>query len=149
MATIIDTNSLGSAKEATCHFMPCTIDHDGEAKVSGFFSQTFSSDSSNGMTASFRGRPLNGVKIDLPTGYTGYVLQEPRAQSTEEEDRHLVVTDTFKKFSAWNLDKKPTSDDIVQRAMQWVDIADAIHRPVAASSEDSSQDDSQRSLKGH
>ena len=48
MATVIDVNSVRTAENAESHYLPCSIDYDGKAKVAGYFKKTISNDSSNG-----------------------------------------------------------------------------------------------------
>ncbi|XP_059162022.1 ribonuclease H2 subunit C-like [Physella acuta] len=152
MATTIDVNStlsLSDTSKGNCRYIPCRIHFDGKAKVSDFFQKTICDESSNGnkeLAATFRGRPLNGVEVNLPSGFTGLVLKEHHKRTTEDEERKLIATHSFDKFTHWNLDKQPTSDDLIQRALQWVDISSALHKPVKM---DSDQSSSQTSMKGH
>ncbi|KAK2168715.1 hypothetical protein NP493_1223g00018, partial [Ridgeia piscesae] len=92
-----------------------------------------------GFVTSFRGRPLRGEKLHPPRGYTGVVLEE--RQTEEGEDRTMKVTHTFKDFTYWNLDARPSVNDKIVQVMHWVDLAKVIHRPV-------NEDDSQRSVVG-
>ncbi|CAG5123702.1 unnamed protein product [Candidula unifasciata] len=147
MAIFIDTKSVQKAVTDSCHFVPCEIDFNGEAKVEDFFCKTITPSATDGddMTAFFRGRPLNGSEITLPDGYTGLVLREPHKRSTEDEDRTLTATHKFNNFTYWNLDKQTTPDDLIQKALQWVDISSALHKPVSL---ESSPESSQGSVKG-
>ncbi|BFZ12251.1 hypothetical protein BsWGS_15290 [Bradybaena similaris] len=151
MAIFIDTKSTQKAVTDSCHFVPCEIDFNGEAKVAEFFSKTIAptNNAADGggddLTAFFRGRPLNGTEVTLPNGYTGVVLKEPHKRSTEDEDRTLTATHKFESFTYWNLDKLTTPDDLIQKALQWVDISCALHQPVSL---EVSQENSQSSVKG-
>ncbi|CAL1536913.1 unnamed protein product [Lymnaea stagnalis] len=129
MATLLDIKSLVNSKTETCHFLPCEIDFDGGAKVSSFFIKTVSQEFSHEkhISATFRGRPLKGEEVELPTGYTGLVVKEHHKRSTEDEDRNLAAIHRFDKFTHWNLDKTPTPDDSIHRALQWVDISAALY----------------------
>lgn len=49
------------------------------------------------MSASFRGRSLNGCVLNLPAGYTGYVMKEDKRPFTDEEVRNECL-DYFCKF---------------------------------------------------
>ncbi|GFS12559.1 ribonuclease H2 subunit C-like [Elysia marginata] len=148
MATTIDTKSLQFASAVdTCHLMPCKIHLDGEANASDFFHSSISQDgkeNGDSITGTFRGRPLNGKVLNVPSGYTGVLVTEPHKRPTEEEDRLLVASHKYDKFTYWNLDKEPTSDDLVQKALQWVDLSSVLHNPI---SPEESQD-SQESMKG-
>ena len=54
------------------------------------------------------------------------MLTERGKRSTEEEDRLLLVSHKFDHFTYWNLDKEPSSDDLTQRAMQWIDLSSVV-----------------------
>ncbi|RUS68498.1 hypothetical protein EGW08_023740 [Elysia chlorotica] len=144
MATFIDTKSLQSSSALdSCHLMPCKISHDGEAKTSNFFHPSIKEEGEL-KTGTFRGRPLNGKVLNVPSGYTGVMLTEPHKRATEEEDRVLLASQKFDSFTYWNLDKEPSSDDQIQRALQWIDLSAVLHKPI---SPENSQD-SQESVKG-
>merc|ERR1712150_76357 len=134
MGTLIDVKSVSQAKEESCHFIPCEIQFDGNANIDNFFLTTVSKKESNEkeFQSTFRGRPLEGEEIQVPSGYRGLIVNEPHARATEDENRQMVVTHTFDKFIHWNLDKQPSEDDPVQRAFQWMDISEAIHRPITS-----------------
>ncbi|KAK7504898.1 hypothetical protein BaRGS_00003926 [Batillaria attramentaria] len=72
----------------------------------------------------------------------GLVLREQGMAATEDQDRVLRVDRQFSSFTAWNLDKPPSADDKINKTLQWLALAKALHRPV---DEDSS---SQRSVTG-
>ena len=48
MATTIDSKSLENAVESKCHFLPCTIEYNGNANISNFFSPTILDDAGDG-----------------------------------------------------------------------------------------------------
>lgn len=75
--------------------------------------------------ASFRGRKLNGEKVVLPEGYVGYVLNEVKVPLKNEDDR-FIVDGTFEEFTYWNWNTKPSSNDPIRRAFEWLDIAEAV-----------------------
>ena len=56
----------------------------------------------------------------------GVILREQGRAVTEEEDRHLKVDQTFKSFTHWNLDKPNSGDDKINKAMQWINIAQIV-----------------------
>lgn len=82
------------------------------------------------MTVSFRGRALKGQEVSCPHGYTGLVLKEDHKPTSDQEDRTVRVESVFNRFTYWNLETPPTSDDGVVMAMAWPDLAAAIHGPV-------------------
>ena len=55
-------------RRSAAHLLPCDIQYDGSAPVSRYFKP-------NGDEAAFRGRHLCGMKLPLPAGYSGAVLQ--------------------------------------------------------------------------
>ncbi|KAH9519582.1 hypothetical protein Btru_003072 [Bulinus truncatus] len=64
----------------------CEMQLDGEAEVSNFFNTTIcqtehtSAEDSETLTAVFRGRPLKGIEITLPAGYSGTYIKEPKSE---------------------------------------------------------------------
>nr|XP_054759443.1 ribonuclease H2 subunit C-like [Lytechinus pictus] len=85
-----------------------------------------------GQQVSFRGRLLRGQEIPIPEGYKGVILKEPSKPFTEDEDRTLKATHSFDKFTYWNLETAPSTNDMIQRALAWTNIASAVHSPVSS-----------------
>ncbi|GLH13436.1 hypothetical protein R5R35_002956 [Gryllus longicercus] len=129
MVIHVKCNSNAFKSESNVHYMPCKINFDGNATVSKYLQPCVKS-GSTGLTVSFRGHPLNGKEINLPTNYKGIVLQERVKPLTEDADRNLHVVNTFKSITYWNWDKIPNHDDAFIAAMDWIDIAEALHSPV-------------------
>lgn len=73
-------------------------------------------DDSKILTASFRGRPLLGTKVELPAGFKGKVVGK---------DKNDIKS--FNEFYYWNWDEKPCEDDEILKALQWLKLAKAIH----------------------
>ncbi|XP_041353046.1 ribonuclease H2 subunit C-like isoform X1 [Gigantopelta aegis] len=141
MTTSIDTNSQTISDVKHCHLLPCEIQYSGDANVASYFQSSIRSDENKGLTACIRGRPLNGQEVELPRGYTGIILKENHRQVTEDDDRHLIATHKFEKFTYWNLDKVPSADDRLVKALHWINIAKVLHRPV-------DEESSQKSVTG-
>lgn len=78
----------------------------------------------NNLKASFRGRPLNGKKIQLPEGFAFARV------SKSENENQLVASDLSKEATYWNLDKLPSSNDPVPQALQWLQLSADIHSHV-------------------
>ncbi|XP_002741115.1 ribonuclease H2 subunit C-like [Saccoglossus kowalevskii] len=136
MAVYVDRTSLEIDNEedpSRICSIPCKIGHDGEANVDKYFYSTISKTDAD-MSSSFRGRGLNGKHLDLPDGYTGIVLKEDKKPFLEEEDRHFKVTHKFNKFTYWNWDCLPSSNDAMIKSMLWPTIAKAIHSPISTES---------------
>merc|ERR1711976_443368 len=130
MAIEIDAHSLRNVGvEAKAHLLPCHVDYDGQCKANEFFHNCTREKTGEGYIASFRGRPLDGKSVRIPEGFTGYVLEEPRKEFGEEENRTFRAVKKFKEFTLWNLDKPPSDYDKYPNAMKWIDIAAAIHTP--------------------
>ncbi|KAK9888392.1 hypothetical protein WA026_000643 [Henosepilachna vigintioctopunctata] len=110
------------------HSMPFKIHADCDAQISKYFLQT--PIEKEILSASFRGHPLLGKEIQIPAGYRGVVLHETMKPATEKEDRKFYVIHTFDKFKYWNWEKAPSKNDPLVQAMDWIDIAEALHSPV-------------------
>ncbi|CAI5652429.1 ribonuclease H2 subunit C isoform X1 [Oreochromis niloticus] len=122
-------SSVGQAPQAPVHLMPCEIEHNGPAQVNQYFTAT-TKDQKQDKSVSFRGRGLKGQKISCPQGYTGLVLKEINKPGSDQEDRTVKVSSVFDKMTYWNLETPPNSDDTIVMAMDWPDLAEAIHAPV-------------------
>jgi len=139
---------------SSIHLLPCRIQSDSVAAVSQYFVPTIitNSQSDNSRTtlkASFRGRPLEGERVELPPGYIGLVLSEEVNSSKSKEDssskskedskvreenssksreeRTLTVENKFKSLTQWNLDQAPGLSDKFTQALKWLEISQAIH----------------------
>lgn len=123
-------------KDSSVHFFPCEIKYNGEAEVDRYFNTSIKEckreDGEEMLTATFRGRPLNGKIERVPSGYTGIIMKEQRRPFTEEEERTVTVTHTFDKFHYWNLDKKPSADDRFSQMLDWVELSKTLHSPTEA-----------------
>ncbi|XP_030594693.1 ribonuclease H2 subunit C [Archocentrus centrarchus] len=117
------------APRAPVHLMPCEIEHNGPAQVDQYFTATIK-DCKKEKSVSFRGRGLKGQEISCPQGYTGLVLKEINKPGSDQEDRTVRVSSVFDKMTYWNLETPPTSDDTIVMAMEWPELAEAIHGPV-------------------
>ena len=98
--------------EVTLHYLPCKVETDCEgdtpkdpsserrgrrpAEVDSYFEPVIregsgtirmSTESSQVLTATFRGRPLKGMEISVPEGYRGVVLRE---QGTVSHDSQVL-----------------------------------------------------------
>ncbi|XP_072293764.1 ribonuclease H2 subunit C [Eucyclogobius newberryi] len=119
----------GQAERAPVHLLPCELEHNGPAQIMEYFCATVK-DHKPEKTVSFRGRELKGQEVSCPQRCTGLVLKEVNRPGSEEEDRTVRVTSVFDKLTYWNLETPPSSDDTIVRAMDWPELAEAIHGPV-------------------
>ncbi|XP_008325084.1 ribonuclease H2 subunit C [Cynoglossus semilaevis] len=121
--------SLDQTQRAAVHLLPCEIEHNGSAQVSQYFTATLK-DRKHEKTVSLRGRGLKGQEISCQQGYTGLVLKEFNKPGSDQEDRTVKVSSVFDKLTYWNLETPPNSDDTIVTAMDWPELAEAIHGPV-------------------
>ena len=128
----------GESTKAHAHFLPCSISANGDAPVNQYFCSTIRPQTSGSgpyETATFRGRPLAGKELKLPDGYRATVLREENRPSTDVEERNVTATIHFDRFHYWNLENVPSDNDKLVQAMQWMDVAAAIHKPAVLSEE--------------
>ena len=90
---VISLDLSGRRVGAAVHHLPCSIRHDGAAKVSTFFvpepapaagggaADAAADASAPTLVAYFRGRRLDGTVVALPRGVTGAVLREVAADA--------------------------------------------------------------------
>ncbi|XP_063372111.1 ribonuclease H2 subunit C [Cydia amplana] len=122
--TLQKTNK--EAFEQRAHYVPCKVEEDGPANVEKYF-EPYVVEEDAELTASFRGHPLDGTKMSFPEGYRAVVATEAKRPLSEDADRKFHVVGGFKDFVYWNWDKKPSKNDNMVKALDWIDIADAIH----------------------
>ena len=60
----------------------------------------------------------------------GLLVQETRKAATDDEERELTATESFKSFNYWNLDRSPTEYDKLPQALKWLDIAKIVRYSV-------------------
>ncbi|XP_049592726.1 ribonuclease H2 subunit C [Syngnathus scovelli] len=126
--TRVDASSVDQAPREQLHLIPCEIEHNGPAQISQYFNAAIKDNQEK--TVSFRGRGLKGQELTCPPGSTGLVLKEINMPGTDQEDRTLKVSCMFDKLTYWNLENPPNSDDAVVMAMDWPELAQAIHGAV-------------------
>ena len=124
------TLSLGNPTNAV-HLLPCSIDHDGPARVSTFF-QPRQIEGTPYQEATLRGRLLRGHEMKLPVGINGIVLQQstpPRSRVLEHQN-YASEQRTFDSIVYWNHDTVPSETDYLPQAMKIFDVARAVHSPL-------------------
>ena len=148
--------SAQNKKQAICHLMPCSIEHKQvDIKAREYFWPTVrelkkggddeqgrgtkhdksisESDNSKNpvLLASFRGRPLQGRRLQVPAGFLGHVVDKPQAGSgLASASKQQRMKKHFREFTYWNWDELPNENDTVVKAMNWIHIAKAIHDPI-------------------
>ncbi|CAG4971119.1 unnamed protein product [Parnassius apollo] len=113
--------------EQRAHYLPCKIEADGAANVEKYFEPYVVEKENGELSATFRGHPLDGVKMSLPDGYRAILVTEAKKPLADDADRRFQVAGGFKEFVYWNWDKKPSKNDNIVKAFDWIDIAEAIH----------------------
>lgn len=78
------------------------------------------------LTASFRGYPLQGKDVQFPENYKGLILHESVRPDNDKDDRKFYVVNTFDSFTYWNWNKTPSGDDKIIKALDWLEIAEAV-----------------------
>ncbi|XP_002126484.3 ribonuclease H2 subunit C-like [Ciona intestinalis] len=119
--------------QVNLHHIPCKIEANESANISKFFCpKSVKTESKETLSASFRGRPLDGKKITLPDGYIGAVITEKQRPFSEEENRALDVTGKFKVFTKWYLGSQFAGGNSMDKAcLTWTsNLASVIHDPV-------------------
>ncbi|XP_042226890.1 ribonuclease H2 subunit C-like [Homarus americanus] len=137
MAVNIDLKSEALKEDkgdSHIQYLPCNIEYDGKADINKFFNiyvdEEVTGDGKEektGLKGMFRGYPLRGCVAKVPEGYKGVVLKETRPTLSADEDRTMRGVCQFKSFTFWNWDREPSRGDRYQQAMDWIDVANAIH----------------------
>lgn len=82
------------------------------------------SGSSELLEASFRGYPLQGIKIEVPTGYRGIVINEIKKPLVDTEERKLQSVKSFSEFTYWKWDDIPTpGNGSIHQLLDWMPIS--------------------------
>ena len=80
------------------------------------------------LRARFRGRLLEGRKVKLPEGCFGYNLEESTPPvDGDQSKRFLEVRSTFDSVTVWQHDRDPDDNDMMRRALRWIEISKALH----------------------
>lgn len=77
-----------------------------------------------------RGFPLRGKRFTLPAAYSGVIFQETKKPLSADEERNLSFAGAFKEFTYWNYDKIPSKNDAFEKALDWMELSDALHEPL-------------------
>ncbi|XP_031782820.1 ribonuclease H2 subunit C [Nasonia vitripennis] len=123
----IKKEDMTAAKDPELHSVPCKIYCDDTANVATYFKPYIKNIDDEHLKSSFRGYPLQGKIISVPEGYTGVTFYEYKKPDNDDAERNIYATGTFKQFTYWNYDKIPTKNDPFISALDWIDIAEALH----------------------
>ncbi|CAG9864459.1 unnamed protein product [Phyllotreta striolata] len=119
-----------SNKNSNVQSVPFKILADASANVDKYFNKCIKTTENGHSKASFRGLPLLGKNVRLPEGYLGVVLHESLKPHDEKSERNFYVTNEFSNINFWNWDKDPSDNDSITQALQWLDVANALHSPI-------------------
>jgi len=140
MHEVLVQGGEGANQAVDLHLLPCTIKYTGPAAVDSYFLPT--EENEGVLSASFRGRLLKGRTLRLPPGYKGLVLSENSRKHEEEEEedqprgeassgqQEWEISGSFDKFAYWNHDTQPSDNDTPPRWIEWLSLAEEIHKPV-------------------
>lgn len=140
---------------AKIHYIPATIRGDGPAKVEQYFDpyteeledkSTFVLNCNSyptpflkililfvvALVNALRGFPLRGKHFTLPAGFNGVIFQETKKPLSADEDRNFSFAGAFKEFTYWNYDKIPSKNDAFEKALDWMELSQVLHEPLAA-----------------
>jgi len=110
----LSTNGLTKAKECTPNLMPFYIEYDGQAPVSTYMEVS-------GEKTTFRGRTMEGTKVEVGPGYTGLVM---------EQRQEGIVTGRrmFRFVQVWSSDRGVDEgrDEYVRSLGEWTALADLV-----------------------
>ncbi|XP_052746197.1 uncharacterized protein LOC112046148 isoform X1 [Bicyclus anynana] len=112
--------------EQKAHYIPCHIEEDGPANVKAYFEPYVVDKGNEGLSATFRGHSVDGVKMQLPEGYRAVIVTEGKRPLSEDAERKFQVIGGFKELTYWNWDKTPSSNDNLAKSMVWMDIAETV-----------------------
>ncbi|XP_060519243.1 ribonuclease H2 subunit C [Cylas formicarius] len=124
-------NSLDcSIKHSKVHSVPFRIHADCDAPVSRYFEPYVKETQGNVLKGSFRGYPLRGQKIAIPDGYIGLMLHENIRPTIKKSERKFYIVNNFNEIVYWNWDKMPSRNDAFIKALDWIEISEALHSPI-------------------
>ena len=92
-----------------------------QQQVSKFFEPAIVENGDQRCDVSFRGRPLNGRKVQLADDY---ILSNLKPSNKDDEE--FVTTERSAELTYWNFDQQPDTDDKVNQAMNWLNISKAL-----------------------
>uniref|UniRef100_A0A5S6QYT4 Ribonuclease H2 subunit C n=1 Tax=Trichuris muris TaxID=70415 RepID=A0A5S6QYT4_TRIMR len=106
---------------ARVHSLPVKISYDGSARVETYFDSTRVRLEDGTETATFRGRPLNGVTACLPDNYRLFVTEN----TSKGDTVRLTALKEAQQFNVWSLDTNPEAAKVL-KALTWLDVANDV-----------------------
>ena len=133
----LDLSAIGAPEEeggevGEVHWLPCAIEHDGEAKIDAYFRSSMTSRSApsqgepEGETkeAYLRGRHLKGAELPLPKGYCAVLLE--KEESPADNSATWRAASHVPSLTYWNHTTIPSESDAQRRALEVLDISSAV-----------------------
>eukprot|EP00873_Tetraselmis_striata_P010594 jgi/Tetstr1/430858/TSEL_002000.t1 len=125
----------GRLQADAVHWLPCTLDYSGPARVSTFFDphvkEAEEVEGRRMLSGSFRGRGLSGTQLALPSGHEGHVLQPAPGVDSGDDRARWTSAASFPGFVYWNHEARPLDTDAQQRLMEWLPLAEQMHAPIS------------------
>jgi len=119
------------------HYIPAKIEANMDFDVEKKFSSRISKEDDGVLEMHFRGRPLSGRTIQLPSNFDGVIansIQKAPGKDNSKENsgpQQRIVSD-FTEYTYWNWDKKPTANDSHIRLLDWLKVSEVLHAPISA-----------------
>ncbi|KRX80750.1 Ribonuclease H2 subunit C [Trichinella sp. T6] len=107
------------------HSVPARIEYNGPAKIAEFFESSRRQTADRHESATFRGRPLQGVEVEVPESYRLYIAEKLVEENQDNNACKLVMKKQFKRLNVWSLDEPADTAKLLQ-AIAWVEIAESI-----------------------
>ncbi|VDM70443.1 unnamed protein product [Strongylus vulgaris] len=114
---VVSKQAGNSSDQMQIHSLPCKIEYNGPAQVSGYF--TIHEDSNGKKRAAFRGHGLEGMKLDLPPNYELCILKKRDNGVFDIESRQ-------KSFTLWEWDREADKRSTMARALSQLRVAHAL-----------------------
>jgi len=110
----LSTNGLTKVKECTPNLMPFHIEYDGQAPVSTYMEVS-------GEKTTFRGRTMEGTKVEVGPGYTGLVMEQ-------RQEGIVAGRRMFRFVQVWSSDRGVDEgrDEYVRSLGEWTALADLV-----------------------
>ncbi|RNA21215.1 ribonuclease H2 subunit C-like [Brachionus plicatilis] len=110
------------------HLLPFKIQYTGEAHVNSYFSssttvKSVDSNKNEIVENSFRGRPLNGIKVNLDKNQEGLIVND-------NGEKNYELSGKFRGICSWHLDEPNLTIDkdlLNKTKNEWFNIAKIIH----------------------
>ena len=130
--SVVQADEESGKRPTALHLLPCEICANGPAPVTTYFKVHPLDDEPNLVSATFRGRELQGRKIDLAAnGFEGVLLQDTLdASLADGEERKWMHRGSFDVLTYYKRDERPTARDPLARCVDFAKMARVLHSPL-------------------